>query len=138
MLLVGLWGCAVHLGTVPTPGFSLAELRAPVVEPGVDDAVRGAIIEALATRHAAGSTPLSLSIERADWRPGRRSGDVVVYDATLSVRFVTGDRQRVVTATAPYADPGTAGSAATLRHASFEDLARRVAAEGVAWLVLGQ
>lgn len=138
MLLVGLLGCAVHLGTVPTAGFSVVELRAPVVEPGVDEAVRGAVIEALATRGAVGPAPLSLTVERADWRPGRRSGDIVVYDATLSVRFVAGARVRVVTATAPYADPGTSGLAATLRHASFEDLSRRVAAEGVAWLVLGQ
>ncbi|MSQ03892.1 MAG: hypothetical protein EXR71_18725 [Myxococcales bacterium] len=138
MLLVSLWGCAVHLGTIPTPGFSLVELRAPVVEPGVDEAVRGAVIEALATRAASGSTPLTLSVERADWRPGRRSGTVVVYDATLSVRFVTGTRVRVVTATAPYPDPGSAGLADTLGHSGFQDLARRVAAEGVAWLVLGQ
>ena len=129
--------CAVHLGTVPTPGFAISEVVAPVVEPGVDVAVRGAVDEVLAARSALGPEPLALRVERADWRPARRAGDVVVYDATLAVRFRATGRERLVTVSTSLSDPGSAGAADPVRAAAFAGLARRAAEEGVAWLVLG-
>ncbi len=136
-LLFVLSACSLHLGTVPTAGFVLTEVVAPVVEPGVDEAVRGAVRRALSARQADGDAPLTVQIERADWRPGRRVGDVVTYDATLSLRFRAPGRERTVTMSSAYPDPGSAGAADTARAASFVELAERAAEEGVAWLVLG-
>jgi len=133
-----LLAACVHLGTVPVgEGWNVVAAHAPVVEPGVDEAVRGAVVQALAARQAAGPAPLHVWVERADWRPGRRTGDTVIYDATLAVRFVAGARERTVTASRPVPDPGTAGAAVEVRAAAFLALARQAADEGVAWLVLG-
>lgn len=136
-LLFLLSACSLHLGTVPTAGFVLTEVVAPVVEPGVDEAVRGAVGRALSARKADGTSPLSIRVERADWRPGRRVGEVVTYDATLSLRFQTSGRERTVTMSSAYPDPGSAGAADAARAAAFVDLAERAAEEGVTWLVLG-
>ena len=135
-----LWwfaGCTLHLGTVPSAGFSVAEVAAPVAEPGVGDAVRAAVGQALAERRATGAEPLTLTVERADWRPGRRSGAVVIYAATLTVRFAAAGRERRVTASTEVPDPGTAAAAVGVRAAAFAELARRAADEGVTWLTLG-
>lgn len=135
-----LWwfaGCVLHLGTVPTPGFAVAEVSAPVAEPGVDEAVRGAVGQALASRRASGAEPLTLIVERADWAPGRRSGEVVIYEATLAVRFRAQGRERLVVAGTVAADPGSAAAAVELRESTFAALAERAAEEGVTWLVLG-
>jgi hypothetical protein len=126
------------VGTAPTVGFQLAASSAVVAEPGVEEAVRAAVIDALAARRALGPEPLFLRVTRADWRPGRRTGETVIYDATLVVEFSTGARTRTVTVTSPEADPGNAGNAALLRAAGFRRLAEAAAAEGVAWLTLGQ
>jgi hypothetical protein len=104
----------------------------------LEEAVRGAVLDALAARRAVGSVPVQLRVLRADWRPGRRTGDTVIYDAVLSVEFVAGEWARTVTAAVPVADPGSAGEAALVRAAAFRQLAGAVAAEGVAWLTLGQ
>ncbi len=136
-LLWILSACSLHLGTVPTAGFVVTEVAAPVVEPGVDEAVRGAVGRALSARKADGSVPLAIRVERADWRPGRRVGEVVTYDATLSLRFKTPERERTLTMSSTHPDPGSAGAADTIRAAAFVELAERAAEEGVTWLVLG-
>lgn len=136
-LLLLLASCSLHLGTVPTPGFVLTEIVAPVAEPGVDDAVRGAVDRALSARNADGDTAVSIRVERADWRPGRRVGEVVTYDATLALRFRTGERERSVVVTSPFPDPGTAAAGDLARAAAFVQLAERAAEQGVAWLTLG-
>ncbi len=104
----------------------------------MEEAVRGAVITALAAGRAMGAEPLSLRVTRADWRPGRRTGATVIYDATLVVEFVSGERRRTVTVSTPMPDPGTAGAAALDRADGFRRLAAAAAQEGVAWLTLGQ
>lgn len=135
-LLVLFVGCVLHLGTVPSPGFAVVEVSAPVAEPGVDEAVRREVGHALGGQAAVGATPLRLTVERADWRPGRRTGDVVLYEATLAVRFRTEVAERLVTESTVVADPGSAAAAVPARAAAFAELAKRVAADGVAWLTL--
>lgn len=137
MLLPLFAACALHLGTLPAEGWSVVEVLAPVAEPGVEEEVRGAVVAALAGRGAAGASPLQLAVERAEWRPGRRTGEAVIYDATLAVRFRTGARERAVVVSTAVPDPGDAAAAVGVRAATFADLARRAAAEGVTWLVLG-
>ncbi len=130
--------CSWHLGTAPTTGFELVGTRAVVAEPGVEEVVGSAVVQALAARRALGSTPLELSITRAELRPGRRTGDTVIYDLTLAVEFRAGGRSRLVTVHSTLPDPGNAGAAAVDRSAAFRALAESAALEGVAWLTLGQ
>lgn len=109
-----------------------------MAEPGVEQAVASAVDRALAARRALGSAPIELVVTRADLRPGRRTGDTVIYDLTLVVEFRAGTRLRTVTVGSLLADPGTAGAAAVERAAAFRRLAEAAADEGVAWLTLGQ
>ena len=99
------------------------------------DAVRAAVIDGLAARRALGGPALDLEVLAADWRPSRRSGDTLLYDARLVVRVRAGEASREAWAVASQADPGSAAGVPELRARVFEALAREVAAEIVAWAV---
>lgn len=105
-------GCALHVGVPPSgEGWQLPTVTAAVAEPGVDDSVRAAVTDALASRRALGGRPLAVTVEEASWTPSRRSGDVLLYDARLVVRFDAGDRSRRAWAARAVIDPGSAGAA---------------------------
>ena len=126
------------MGTAPVVGFQVVSIRAVLAEPGVEQAVTSAVERALGARRALGPAPLELVVARAEARPGRRTGNTVIYEMTLVVEFRSGARARTVTVSSPLADPGTAGAAAVERAAGFRRLAEAAADEGVAWLTLGQ
>ena len=56
-MILALGGCGYHWGHPPVAsgGFSVAPVRAPVAEPGVADALRSALVDALAARGALGN-----------------------------------------------------------------------------------
>lgn len=143
--LLAFLGCAVHFGTVPANGpWGLAEVRAPVAEPGISDGIRAEVLRALAARSALDAPSgrarsLTLTVLEASWVPTRRSPDVLLYEARLTVLFegeagggrVSSTRRGARTVI----DPGVAGDARALREAAFAVLAREVAADGVGWLL---
>lgn len=136
-ILAGSFGCHLHLGVAPADStYRLAAVYAPVAEPGVDEAVRAAVLDALAARraHDAGGEPLTVTVERADFVPGRRGEGGLVYEARLVVRLEVGTRARVVSASRPVLDGGGSSGVAELRARVFGELAREVAADGIVWL----
>ncbi len=129
----------MHVGTVPiTAGWALQTVRAPVVEPGVEDALRAAVNEALSARGAQGERPLVVTVLRADWNPSRRSGNILLYDAVLVAQFASGDVVRETNAVRTVVAPATAAEAAHARAAAFDLLAHDVAIAGVALLAAAQ
>ncbi len=132
-----LVGCALHVGTPPSRGYAVIRVDAPVAEAEIDVALRAAVEASLAARGASGSEPLALQVEVASWTPSRREGDLVVYLAELRVRFVAGERTRSSASSTFVPAPADAASARAEREAAFADLAERVAAEGVTWLLHG-
>jgi hypothetical protein len=130
-----LVACALHAGVMPAGGgWRLDDVVAPVAEPGIDDAVRAAVLDALAARGAldAGGTPLVVTVVAADWRPTRRSGDVLLWEAVLTVRFEAAGRAVTRTRTRVVTDVADAAGARAVREEAFAILARQVADEGVA------
>lgn len=113
-------------------------MRAPVVEPGVDDVLRAAVNEALSARGAQGSRPLTVTILRAEWNPSRRSGATLLYDAVLVAEFASGQTVREASAVRSVVAPASAAAAAEARGVAFESLSREVAVQGVALLVAAQ
>lgn len=136
-VLALLVGCALHVGTPPARGYAVIRVDAPVAEAEIDVALRASVAAALAARGASGSDPLSLEVEVASWTPSRREGELVVYLAELRVRFVAGDRSRSSRSSTLVPGPGDAAGARAARAAAFADLADRVAADGVTWLLYG-
>jgi hypothetical protein len=131
-------GCAVHLGVVPASGsFSVAPVSAPVAEPDVDAWVEEAVTTALSARRALDPQGPSLQVTVTDaaWVPARRSGDVLLYEARLTLRLEGAGRTGTQTRTRTIVDPGDAASARALREATFRSLAREAAEDGVSWLL---
>lgn len=132
-----LTACAVHLGVAPAVHrWSLSEVRAPVAEPGVGDAVRRALLADLAARGALDPAGPGLDVEvrTADWTPSRRAGAVLLYDARLVVRVGAGEGSREAWAQRSVPDPGVAAAVPELRARVFGELADQVAQELAAWV----
>lgn len=128
----------MHLGSPPAPTFRVAEVLAPVAEPGIDVAVLNAFESRLSLSPPADSerTALKLLVERADWTPSRRDGAVLIYSARLRVRASTPAAARSCDLAADVLSPSEAELAPAARASAFGSLAERCAAELVAWLVL--
>lgn len=136
--LLLLAGCAAHLGTIPASGgWALTEVAAPVAEPDVDVQVRAALLDALAARRALANdgSPLRATVLEAAYVPSRRSGDVLVYEARLTVRLDAGERTVTRQRARLVSDPGDAAGGRAAREAAFRELARQVAEDGVSWLL---
>ena len=133
-----LLACALHVGTIPVSHrWRLEAVDAPVAEPGVDEQVRSAVLDALAARRALGEdgVPLRVTVVEASCSPARRSGDVLLYEARLAVIFSGEGHDSTRRQWRTFVDPGTAGEGRAAREAAFADLARRVAEDGVSWLL---
>lgn len=131
-----LAGC-LHLGVAPPRStWSVAEVRAPVAEPGVGDALRSALLADLSAGRALDPAAPALRVEvvAADWVPARRSGDVLAYDLSLRVRVEAGERTWESRAETSLLDPGPGGAAPEARARAFEALAAQVSREIVARL----
>lgn len=117
-------------------GWRVDAVIAPTAEVTVDDAVRTAVVRALAARGALVEmgSPLTVTVLKAEWVPTRRSGDQVLWEATLSVKFEADGRTGVRTRTRTVAGPEDAAAARSAREGAFEVLARQVAEDGVSWL----
>lgn len=133
-----LLACSWHLGVIPSAGYALTEVRAPVVEAGADERMRRALDLALAAHSAHGAAPLSAVVEDFGLRPSLRAEEGLVYEASLSLRVRSGARERLVVVKRREADPGSAGLAEAARGALFDALAARAAEEAVVWLVAGE
>lgn len=103
-----------------------------MAEPGVGEAMRSALVASLGARNALGGPPLDVEILVAEWRPSRRAGTTLLYDARLVVRARAGDQTREVVASTSHADPGSAATP-ELRARAFEALAEELAVDLAAW-----
>src|SRR4051812_395086 len=104
-------GCAVHLGVLPVSGaWSVAPVEAPVVEADADLWVEEAVVAALVARHALdpAGPALRVTVTEAAWVPARRAGDVLLYDARLTLRLQGGERVTTQTRVQSVVDPGNA------------------------------
>ncbi|MDP2313713.1 MAG: hypothetical protein Q8P41_12465 [Pseudomonadota bacterium] len=138
MFLGLLAGCAVHLGVLPIAGsWSVGEVSALVAEPDADAWVREATVTALVARGALDpSAPaVDVVVTEAAWMPARRAGDVLLYDARLTLRFTAGDRVATRTRTWSAVDPGNAADARVLREDTLRMLAREAADDAIGWLL---
>ncbi|MDP2305354.1 MAG: hypothetical protein Q8P18_04940 [Pseudomonadota bacterium] len=131
-------GCTVHVGVMPASGaWAVGDVSAAVAEPDAETWVREAVTTALASRHALdpAGPAIRVSITEAAWSPARRSGDVLLYDARLTLRMEAGGR--VVTRTRAWTavDPGDAAGARALREQTLRMLARAATEDGVTWLL---
>jgi hypothetical protein len=137
-LIVTLAACSVHIGVLPVEGaWSIGAVSAPVAEPEVDGWVRDGLVDALAARRAlaSGGPVLSAVVTEASWTPARRGGDVLLYEARLTVRVEGGGKVVTRTRTGSVVDPGSAGEGRALREKMFRGLARQVADDAVTWLL---
>jgi len=138
-----LTSCAWHAGTPPTGrGLAVGDVAAPVVEPGVADALAEALGAAIRRRGAMGPDPVDALVEEASFVPAAAgSGRVGAWTATLRVRFRRlgpAARDLVLSRDLLVAAPDPASSAGIpqARAAAFALLARAVAEEAVEVLVL--
>lgn len=138
MVLVWAVGCTLHLGSPPAPTFRVAQVLAPVAEPNIDVVVLAAVESrlALAAPSAEPTVAINLLVERADWAPSRRDGDVLVYSARLRVKVSTPSLDRACDLSAEVLSPSAAELAPPVREDAFGNLAERCAAELVAYLTL--
>lgn len=133
-----LFGCSVHLGTVPVEGrWSVATVDAPVAEPDVDAWMAEALAAALASRGALDPSgpAVTVTVTDASFTPARRAGDTLLYDARLTIVVEAGGRTATRTRTWSVVDPGDAAGARALREATFRTLARQVADDAIAHLL---
>lgn len=133
-----LIGCAVHLGVLPTSGsWSVGEVSAPVAEPDVQAWARESLTTALAARRALdpAGAPIRVTVTDASWMPSRRAGEVLLYEARLTLRLEAGERVATRTRTWTVVDPGDAAGARALREDTFRTLARLAADDAIGWLL---
>lgn len=133
-----LFGCAVHLGTIPVDGgWRVVRVEAPVAEPDVDAWVGEAVTSALAARgaHDPAGDVLRVTVTEASWSPARRSGPTLLYEARITLAIVAGERTGTRTRTWTVVDPGDAAGARALREDALRALARQVADDAVAWVL---
>jgi hypothetical protein len=131
-----LAACTLHFGVRPVEGWRVDRVDAPVAEPDVDTALRGAVEAALAARGASGDRPLTITIERAEWTPARRDGDTLVYVASLRLRVLGAAREGSFDLREDVLAPATSEEARSVRAAAFRRLADRAAGQVAAWLAL--
>jgi len=107
-----------------------------VAEADVEQWARESLTSALASRRALDPSgpAVSVTVTEAVWAPARRSGDVLLYDARLTLVLAAGERVVTRTRTRTVVDPGDAAGARTLREATLRALAREVADDAVAGL----
>lgn len=133
-----LAGCSVHLGVMPVEGrWAVTEVSAPVAEPDVDAWVEEAVTTALVSRgaHAPDGGALRVTVTDASWNPARRAGDVLLFEARLTLALAAGDRTTTRTRIRTVVDPGEAAGARALREDTFRALAREAAEDGITWLL---
>ncbi len=133
-----LIACTVHVGVLPVSGeWSVGEVSAPVAEPDAEGWVRESLTTALAARRALdpAGPPVRVTVTDASWAPSRRAGDVLLYEARLTLRLEAGERIATRTRTWTVIDPGDAAGARALREDTFRMLARLAAEDGIAWLL---
>lgn len=148
MALWILFACELHVGRPPTGGiaYSVRAVHAPVAEPGLPDALRGATAGALSSRGALGGTVgVEIRVLDASVAVEAASGPSRVYRARLEAAWqVLGPspRRLVLAAERSYvvsldaADGGTVTGAAA-RAAAFDGLARELADDAAEWILYG-
>lgn len=130
--------CSLHWGVPPASQWRLGTVSAPVAEAGVDLSLQDALLDQLAERQALGDAsapPVFAEVLVADLVPTGRSAAGLLYEARLVVRFQAGAAQQNFSASRTIPDPGSAGAALPQRAEVFEDLAKVVAASGIAWVL---
>jgi hypothetical protein len=139
VLLLG--GCAYHVGQPPVAegGFSVAPVRAPVAEPAVADALRAALVDALAARKALGHAhTVETRIVSLTETPVATDEAGRVHRVAMTVELRVNDtgKQTVLRGERAFVvapdDPVTGASA---RAEASSSLARELAVDGVEWLL---
>lgn len=148
MLLLSTLVACLHLGLVPPDSvggagsdavFGDIEISAPVAEPGVDEALRTALSQALAARGGLGGGPvLAVTITNAALDPTLRGdpagqGGGLWYRATLVARVDTPSRSRAFVVTDWVLETGQVPDRARV----YSALADRLGVQIAAWAVSG-
>lgn len=137
MLLLSTLLACLHLGVRPPAAvFGGVEVYAPVAEPGVDEALRSALLRALAARQAtaASGATVEVRITEAALTPAVRGdpaapGGGLWYLARLRADVDAGGRARSFEVRDWVPETGAVPD----RAAVFDALAGRLAAEAAAW-----
>jgi hypothetical protein len=136
-----LAGCGYHLGRPPVAagGFAVASIQAPVAEPDVADALRTALVDALAVRAALGRVhTLETTIVSLTETPVAVDGTDRVHRVGMTVALHvadTGQRTILHGERAFAVDPDDPIGGASARAAAAATLARELANDGVEWLL---
>ena len=140
-MLLALGGCGYHLGHPPVAagGFSVAPVRAPIAEPGVADARRLALVDALAARGALGNVhPVETRIVSLTETPVATAelGRVHRVAMTVELRVTDTGQQTVLHGERAYeVAPEDPIEGASARAVAAAVLARDLAGDGVEWLL---
>lgn len=135
MLLLSTLLACFHLGLRPSSVvFGEVSVQAPVAEAGVDEALRGALLRALAARGAVGAggagPALELVVVDAALTPSVRSDAAGLwYVARLQVRATAGARERVFSVQDWVAETGNVPDRARV----YAGLAERVSTQIAVW-----
>ncbi len=139
-VLMGIMGCRYRIGPPPASvGMVVGDIQAPVVEPGIADALAVALGAALRRAGAAGERRLDAVVRRADYRPSTsREGAVTSWEAELEVAFVLGGpqpRELVLQRSLVVATPAGGVEPTQLRAPALEQLAVAIADEAVSFFL---
>ena len=140
-MVLALGGCGYHLGHPPVAsgGFSVAAIRAPVAEPGVADAFRSALVDALAARSALGNAhTIETRIVSLTETPVATDelGRVHRVALTVELRVADTGQQTVLHGERAYeVAPENPIEGASARAVAAAALARELAGDGVEWLL---
>jgi hypothetical protein len=128
--------CRYRIGhPPPSVGLCVGDIRAPVVEPAVADAMASGLAAAIRRADAAGDRSILVSIEQASFEPAAsREGQVLAWEATLTARFVlSGPEPRTLRLqrSSRVAAPSGTVDPTQLRGPAFELLATALADQAV-------
>ncbi len=140
-VVLALGGCGYHVGHPPVAagGFAVAPIRAPVAEPGVADAFRSALVDALAARSALGHAhTIETRIVSLTETPVATDdlGRVHRVAMTVEIRVPDSGQQTILHGERAYeVAPEDPIEGASARADAAASLARELAGDGVEWLL---
>lgn len=134
-LLLAFVGCQVGRPPPAAGAYKVNQVVASVTEPGLKDALKAGLGQALTTRGVldAGGQAVNVAVLRADSSPSAVGPSSQMYTARLQVSVQVGSRSAQFSSERSYSvfDP-VQGAAA--RAAAFQVLAHQVMRDGVMWL----
>ena len=137
-ILILTFASACQLGRPPASGsvFRVGAVVAPVVEPGVEDALRVGLAAALAAQGALGNRDaldVNLTVISASTSPTQIGANGQIHTAYLRISAQAGERKTRLSAERQYSVLAPE-QADTARTAAFSALAATLTADTVQWM----